>query len=262
MSNIEKPDYRKIRKEVLLTEPAEGFLYESRNQAIAAISDRINKVGTGWLFDVDDTLLVATQFLLAVVQGKLRMNGTSISAQQFINEGGNFERSKHLIAAAKAQGIDLNALIADLFVNPNVYALMPPILSAQRIHQLLQVDHVAGYITARPAEVAKVTAASLTRHGFVSAPLIHTNPPVDLNYQKISKVEVLKQILSQVTNLAAPLIFLDDHPHTIEEIQSEINPKYCRPILVQGIRSRAGEQTALTHRQIEELINKQHEKQN
>jgi hypothetical protein len=118
---------------------------------------------------------------------------------------------------------------------------------------------VAGYITARPNAVSKITAASLTHHGFAPAPIIHTSPPADLDFRRVSKVEVLEMILRQTPNLSQPVVFLDDHPHTIGEISQQIEPRHCTPILVQGLRSQSREANerpilALTHQQIYELI--------
>lgn len=106
--------------------------------------------------------------------------------------------------------------VVDKLMHSNEFQETVPLIenADQAIHAINKIVPVVAYITARPLSVYEGTRSWLTKHGFLSAPIVFRDLDTKHEHRNMWKAELLKDLYPEVLGI------IDDHPELGEQLRS------------------------------------------
>lgn len=207
----------------------QGMFFPESNDAIAKSQALLNSTDRALFLDVDDAIMVSEPHLRAGLNSyfnTLIPGFRGVGFAQVQQAGGRYYMVPEYQQAAKQVGEDFYGIYTKVIaVNETLHAGMAPHKGALELQQQFAQKgfRVVGYPTARPHELARVTAASLLLNGFQKAPVIDV--VADSGNPQHAKISFfVKHVLPQIRQ-GQSIYFVDDHVETAIGVQEACDGK-------------------------------------
>ena len=242
MSATQKREQRRERILSYTNEELTGYYFPTAKLALEEAKRIIDGGKRIAMWDVDDTLLHSEPWLRAALNKIIRdrvRDFTPVDLNEVLAAGGRYYQVARYQSAAIAMGTTFSALYNEVAQSEEIHANMMPTQSRQALQlELCKMGfEVAGYPTARPQELARVTAGALKHFGFSKAPVIDV--VASSADPSSAKVNFFKRLSSEMdgVEIPSPILFIDDHVPTAIALKKHF-PGFVEPVVTLIHRNR------------------------
>lgn len=222
---------REARSQIIRELPdaeLEGYYFptaEAATQAAIEIALQNPNRISAW-FDIDDTSLNSEPWLRARLNQRILSVLTDfapVTLTELLAHSGRYFQVPRYQQAASEMGLTFGALWQEVSLDAEAHASMLPFPQARELQQTFSEGGaaIAGYPTARPQDIIRLTAASLKHHHLAKAPVIDTQASsADPSHAKLAffRERVLPYLPED-----HQLYLVDDHASTAIAIKEALN---------------------------------------